>query len=184
MTSYTQTITSNVRGQYNTTFTSTYHTTRSYNETWYTGCTGQYGCYDSTAASSCRGSCSSTALMCTDWWEPYCASLYVSENFTRGGIAYFCDTAAYGLEYGDLGQWPSWTSSYVTTLHQTYTGTTPPSWTAEPVPFTVTQNSRPASAATLPVATQTSGAVHNYRTEQYLFELCLCTLLWVTVASS
>ena len=176
-TSYTNTISSNVRGQYNTTYTTTYPRSYLNTRTWYYGCTGQSKCYDSTAAASCVGNCSLTASLCTDWWAPYCASFYVAPGFTTSGIAYFCDTEAYGLEYYGYGYWPSSTSTYTTVVNNTYGATTPATWTPTVVPYSVTQGSRPASAATVAVATQTSGSSSAAPIPLSMIRLCLGFLL-------
>ena len=165
-----QTVTSNVRNSYSTTFVSTYLNSYGYEYQMF-GCMS-YTCYDSTAASSCTGSCTDTAWVCTDPNFPRCASVYMSTwytpstmtsgVYTRVATSFFCDTAAYGLAYDAYGNWPSVLSTYTTTTNYTSTSTIP-TWTPTVVPYSMSQLSRPASASTVPGPTSTSGALSNCR---------------------
>lgn len=157
-----QTYKSIMRDQSTTTITSTYYQTNAYNYSLW-GCAGYATCYDYSATASCTGDCASSNVVCTDAGWPSCASLYmptyINSDTTAAAIAqtWFCDTAAYSLEYGDWGYWPSVTSTYTTTFNQT-TSSTPPTWTPHIVPFTQKQMSLPASGIMAPTPTATSAA--------------------------
>lgn len=158
-----ETLTTTERNSY----TSTYITTDYY--TGYPlfhlfGCTYTSECYNSTNAISCTGSCTTAALLCTDQSFPYCASLYTIAPASTGyaikkmGISYFCDTAAYGLQYGLIGNEPTTTSTYTTTS----TNIAEPSSTPTVVPYSMTQASVPATAAT-PSAPAATSATATFR---------------------
>ena len=175
-----QTLTSELRNQLTTTITTTYIDSHYYNYT-YQGCGGwqvslpltkpdnvadvsRSTCYDYSATASCTGDCASNNVVCTDKQWPSCASLYqptyISSDSTSAPYAqsWFCDTAAYGLTYGNGGYWPSVTVNYTTTYNDTYASSTPPTWTPVIVPFTQQQMSMPASGVTAPTPTATSRA--------------------------
>lgn len=178
-----QTYTSNVRNQFTTTITTTYYQSQAYNYS-LRGCAGWTSCYDYSDSASCTGDCASSNLVCTDQGWPSCASLYmntyINSDTTAAVVAqsWFCDTAAYGLEYGDWGYWPSVTSTYTTTLNQTTTST-PPTWTPSIVPFTQKQMSLPASGVTAPTPTATSGA-STYELMTFMSVVSAMTL-WMLV---
>ncbi|KIY01986.1 uncharacterized protein Z520_02124 [Fonsecaea multimorphosa CBS 102226] len=128
-------------------------------------------CYNYNATASCTGSCTSTALVCNDPYFPYCASIY-SGGYSPSavgtstaylpeqyGLSYFCDTAAYGLVYGNTGDWPSVTSTYLSTVN--YATSTAPTFTPNVVPYSRTQASRPASQAILGPTSTTSTATSS-----------------------
>ena len=180
-----QTLTSNVRNSYTTTFISAYLNSDRYQYSLF-GCMS-FTCYNSTAASSCTGSCTNTALVCTDPNWPFCASVYISTWYSdltttetksvAFATSFFCDTAAYGLTYGDWGYWPSVLSTYTTTVNYTTTSTIP-TWTPTVVAYSLSQASRPASAPTIPGSTSTSGASNS---SQKMSWFCLvASSLWVS----
>ena len=158
-----QTLKSKMRDQGTTTFFTTYYNTGYYNYTLF-GCAGYTTCYDYSAKGSCTGDCASNNVVCTDQGWPSCVSLYMT---TYSGSAtkpvtlaqsWYCDTAAYGLEYDKVGNSPSVTTKYTTTFNQTTPSSAPPTWTPHPVPFTQKQMSMPASGVSAPTPTATSGA--------------------------
>ncbi|OAL40638.1 hypothetical protein AYO20_00374 [Fonsecaea nubica] len=130
-------------------------------------------CYDYNATASCSDGCTSTALVCNNPYFPYCASLYsggvtpssVGTTSTylpfEYGVSYFCDTEAYGLQYGDYGYWPSVTSTYFSVAGAS-TSTTP-TFTPNVVPYSRTQATRPASQATLLAPTSTVSSATSSR---------------------
>jgi hypothetical protein len=122
----------------------------------YTGATDCYyaasqACYNYNQTASCTGSCTSTALVCTDSYFPACAYIYspsystidYTSSYTvktyAAGISYLCDTASYALTYGPAGYGPS---TY-TTLFET--STIPEVFTPTPKPYSRTQASQPAA---------------------------------------
>ena len=120
-------------------------------------------CYDSTDASSCTGSCATAALICTDGNFPYCASLYGS-TFQGIATSYFCDTTAYGLEYGSIAYWPSVTSTYTSTMTISWTPSSTGilTWTPTVVPYGRKQSSIASAQATLQAPADTSASVRSH----------------------
>ncbi|KAJ9612886.1 hypothetical protein H2200_002827 [Cladophialophora chaetospira] len=118
---------------------------------------GPQTCYNYNQTASCTGSCTNTALLCTDPYFPACASLYsVFENGTSIGssfvysttsfaFTYYCDTDAYGLQYMNFGYSPSYETTYTFTVSATTSSTE--IFTPTPTPFSRTQPSRPATKA-------------------------------------
>ena len=180
---YTET--STLRNGNPTVFTSTQLNSDQYRYSLF-GCYS-YTCYNSTAASSCTGSCTNTALACTDPNWPFCASAYMTtwssdQSMTSGGAwvnvakSFWCDTTAYGLEYDNGGNWPSVLSAFTSTVNYTETSTSL-TWTPTVVPYSMSQASQPASAPTLPGPTSTSGASTS---RQKMSWICLAaSSLWV-----
>ncbi|KAK7893741.1 hypothetical protein LTR67_006442 [Exophiala xenobiotica] len=131
-------------------------------------------CYNYNDTSSCTGDCTAAALLCTDSYFPYCASLYapfsystmvgssVSIGTSQVGITYSCDTAAYGLEYGMIGYWPSIRSTVTLSLTSTESGSSA-TFTPTVVPYSKTQASRPASSAAISTSTATSTGLSVWR---------------------
>ncbi len=128
-------------------------------------------CYNYNDTTSCTGDCTAAALLCTNSYFPYCASLYapfeystmlgssVSYGTSQAGITYTCDTAAYGLEYGRAGYGPSVTSTVTLSTESGSSST----FTPTVVPYSKTQASRPASAAAISTPTATSTGLSMLR---------------------
>jgi hypothetical protein len=110
-------------------------------------------CYNYNQTASCTGSCTNTALVCTDSYFPACAYIYsasystidYSHSYTiktyAAGISYLCDTASYSLTYGPAGYGPS---TYTTVIE---TSTISEVFTPTPKPYSRTQASQPAATS-------------------------------------